>query len=203
METVHLANLHLDVLIRKLHSSPHCMNARTLNWITNKNAVLEYLGVTKIPRFNSMEKTCEYVTDRMIEKYKSSNVCVASDINYGYCFIWAYLVYALAPKDYNLSFLSTTAHVVVTDKDNGLSYDSVAPYGDDPFVLLDVELDDEGNEVDPSVELDRQQMVRFWVGTGSMNNLFLKLVQDVECTAEYDEYLDRYIGADFVVETVL
>ena len=61
---------------------------------------------------------CSYVTDWMIRKY---NLETDADINYGYCFIWAYLVYALWPYG-GITFKTCTGHVVVVR--GGLYYDS-------------------------------------------------------------------------------
>ncbi len=61
---------------------------------------------------------CKYVTDWMIRKYDLNK---DADINWGYCFIWAYLVWALWPHG-GITFKTCTGHVVVVK--NGLYYDS-------------------------------------------------------------------------------
>lgn len=61
---------------------------------------------------------CEYVTKWLIYRYDLKN---DASINYGYCFIWAYLVWALWPGD-GVSFVTTAGHVVV--KFNNNYYDS-------------------------------------------------------------------------------
>lgn len=67
---------------------------------------------------------CNYVTAWMLERYELKT---ADDINWGRCFIWAYLVWALWPNDGEVTFKTVTGHVVV--KRGELFYDSEHPTG--------------------------------------------------------------------------
>lgn len=74
---------------------------------------------------------CEYVTEWMVRKY---GLEYHSDINHGYCFIWAYLMWALWPHG-GVTFLTTTGHVVVVYKNHYYDCDHLdgRPEIDDEF----------------------------------------------------------------------
>jgi len=76
------------------------------------------MAVDGYPPKDDFSGLCDYVTRWMIRKYDLDN---DAGINYGYCFIWAYLVWALWPGE-GVTFLTTTGHVVV--KFEGHYYDS-------------------------------------------------------------------------------
>ena len=79
-----------------------------------------------LPPTGDFTALCNYVTDWMIRRYDLKN---ADDINWGRCFIWAYLVWALWPNDGEVTFKTATGHVVV--KRGELYYDSEHPEGND------------------------------------------------------------------------
>ncbi len=62
-------------------------------------------------------KLCAYVNEAMYETYEKT----PKGINWGYCFIWAYYVWALWPHE-SVKFATSTGHVMVCY--NGRYYDS-------------------------------------------------------------------------------
>jgi len=77
---------------------------------------------SEIPtEFSSFPILCNFVTEYMFDRYPD----IGDDpsyINCGYCFIWAYLVWVLWPDRDNITFATTSGHVVI--KYNGKYYDS-------------------------------------------------------------------------------
>lgn len=69
-------------------------------------------------KFDDFSGLCHFVTGYMVDKYDLDDT---AEINCGYCFVWAYLVWSLWKKD-DVTFLTTEAHVVVHH--DGLYYDS-------------------------------------------------------------------------------
>ena len=90
------------------------MNNSNLNF----KEVLAELKLEALPKFTSITEVCQYVTTYMIKRY---DLYDEAQINTGYCFIWAYLVWALWSKD-DVVFKTVTGHVVV--KCDGYFYDS-------------------------------------------------------------------------------
>lgn len=67
------------------------------------------MDVDGYPPKDDFSALCDYVTRWMIRKYDLGN---DASINFGYCFIWAYLVWALWPGE-GVTFLTAKGHVVV------------------------------------------------------------------------------------------
>ena len=108
---------------------------------------------------------CQFVTDWMIDRYDLSS---PPRINCGYCFIWAYLVWALWPYP-GVSFSTTDGHVIV--KRDGVFYDSEHIDGDtDVNNFLSFGLM-------KSVDVGAQSMVWFWSRNGRYWYEFRKLVR--------------------------
>lgn len=124
--------------------------------------------VGRPPEENSTEgftKLCEYVTEWMIRKY---NLADADAINWGYCFVWAYLVWALWPHG-GVTFKTSTGHVAVKWDDH--FYDSEHCDGRpdlEGFCCLGY-----GDEKHVGVE----QMVWFWGRAGKQLRELRRLVR--------------------------
>lgn len=84
--------------------------------------LLKILRTRKLPEFKDLPDVCRFVTKFVTKQY---NLSYESDINRGYCFIWAYLVWALSKEE--VHFATSDGHVVVDH--NGFYYDSSNPDG--------------------------------------------------------------------------
>lgn len=71
-------------------------------------------AVDGLPPTNDFSAICEYVRDWMLRKYQLE---WDDEINCGYCFIWAYLVWALWPQHDEVKFVTASQHVVILHKD--------------------------------------------------------------------------------------
>lgn len=109
---------------------------------------------------------CEYVTEWMVRKY---DLQFHSDINHGYCFIWAYLVWALWNHG-GVTFKSTTGHVVVAFR--GHYYDSEhidgRPVLDDEFC---------GFGYNDTKHVDENWMAWYWARAGRKMREFRRLLR--------------------------
>jgi hypothetical protein len=84
----------------------------------NKAALQKLFGNGFLP--NDIDWVVQFVTSWMIVKYRFKK---ANDINYGYCFIWAYFVWCLMPEG-SVVFrrLEGPGHVIIEHA--GKFYDS-------------------------------------------------------------------------------
>ncbi len=110
---------------------------------------------------------CEYVTEWMIRKY---DLDTDADINWGYCFIWAYLVWAVWPYG-GVTFRTTTGHVVV--EFNKHFYDSEHIDG---RPVLDSEFTCFGKHSN-NKHLDINWMAWFWSRSGKQLREFRRLLR--------------------------
>ncbi len=102
-----------------------------MNQAVNAKKLLEEIksnaGTDGVPSFENNRDGFialgNYVTEWMMDRY---NICSPGNINWGYCFIWAYLVWSLWPHG-GVTFKTSTGHVVV--KWNNLYFDSENPNG--------------------------------------------------------------------------
>ena len=92
-----------------------------MNRELNARSILKVLKRKKLPEFKNISEVCEFVTEFLLERYDLEKPIY---INNGYCFIWAYLVWALWD---HVEFCTADDHVVV--KVDDLYYDSVNPEG--------------------------------------------------------------------------
>lgn len=114
-------------------------------------------------------KLCQYVTDWMISRYDLRN---ADSINWGYCFIWAYLVWALWPNQNEVTFKTCTGHVVV--KYGNRYYDSEHVDGDSRLHLF-CAFESRGS--DGVKHVDAHWMCWYWTRAGKQLREFRRLVR--------------------------
>jgi hypothetical protein len=130
------------------------------------------IAVAGKPEFeNSREgfyDLCSYVTEWMLRKY---DLETDDRINYGYCFIWAYLVYALWPHG-GVTFKTCTGHVVVVK--DGLYYDSEHQDGDSRLHKF---CSFESRKADGVKHVEVDQMVWFWARNGKQLRELRRLVR--------------------------
>ena len=111
---------------------------------------------------------CEYVTNWMIRKYDLNN---DESINYGYCFIWAYLVWALWPGE-GITFTTVSGHVVV--KYNGNYWDSEHCEGEkdlNKFCCF--------NKFCTPKHVDVRWMCWYWTRAGLFKREFRRLIRSL------------------------
>lgn len=113
---------------------------------------MKVLRKRKLPDFKNLPEVCRFVTSFVKKQY--GLVCDES-INHGYCFIWAYLVWALSKNEVNFS--TTDGHVVVDD--GQLFYDSEHPDGVD-------NLEDFNHMNEDAVAVDVCGMTWYWARCG-------------------------------------
>ncbi len=114
---------------------------------------------------------CRYVTDWMLRKY---NLDTDDQINYGYCFIWAYLVHALWPYD-GLTFKTCTGHVVVVK--DGLYYDSEHTDGHSD---LNKFCSFPSRSYDGIVHVALEEMCWYWARAGRQLKEFRRIIRKVQ-----------------------
>jgi len=125
--------------------------------------------------FTKFSDVCKYVTEFMFDKYPD----IGDDpsyINCGYCFIWAYLVWVLWPNKDEISFATSTGHVVV--KYNNKFYDSEHLCGESH--LSDIELMVCRN---PVVTVGCNWMYWFWARNGNARVKFRALINKFDKAA--------------------
>lgn len=71
------------------------------------------IAMNGMPEFEDFRQLCEYVRDFVLTRY---DLEFDDQINCGYCFVWAYLVWAIWAGD-GITFVSTTGHVVIKYND--------------------------------------------------------------------------------------
>lgn len=134
-----------------------------MNTEVNAKALLALLNRRELPEFKTLPQVCEVVTDFLVKKYELN---APSDINQGYCFIWAYLVWALWKKP--LKFVSSDGHIVI--EHNGLFYDSISHEGCDDLELMEVNLDE-------AADLGIKGMAWYWARCGTYKVEFRKILR--------------------------
>lgn len=131
-----------------------------MNNITNLQKQLEIFRKQEIPKFDNPTDAAEFVTEHMIEEYHLSH----QSINWGYCFIWAYLFSTVYP---GVSFVTSRRHVVA--KVGELYYDSEHTYGE-PNI-------EEFNWLYNPKSVNLYQMCWYWTRTGIQREKFRKIIQ--------------------------
>jgi hypothetical protein len=136
-----------------------------MNTEINAKALLKLLRKRELPIFNSINEVGKFVTKFLMKNYKLQRV---NDINHGYCFIWAYLVWALWKHPVN--FVSSDGHVVVYDEDTGLYYDAENCDGWE-------DLDDSGVYSEEAADLGVKGMAWYWARCGWEKKEFRKILR--------------------------
>lgn len=136
-----------------------------MNTEVNAQALLSLLNQRKLPVFKTLPEVCDFVTNFLINKY---NLHQPSWINHGYCFIWAYLVWALWKKP--LSFVSSDNHVVIYDEDSMLYYDASNNEGYESLEQAEVDPDD-------CADIGIKGMAWYWARCGTYNKEFRKILR--------------------------
>lgn len=162
-----------------------------MNTEVNAQALLKLLNERQLPDFKTLPEVCEYVTNFLMKKYSLDK---ASWINQGYCFIWAYLVWALWKQP--IEFVSTDGHVVVYD--GTLYYDASNSEGYE--ALEDAELDP-----DEAADLGVKGMAWYWARCGTYKAEFRKILRSTHSKlyrAIAKGGLNRYDPSDLYVDDV-
>ena len=134
-----------------------------MNTEVNAKALLALLNQRELPTFKTIPDVCQFVADFLMKKYDLQE---PSWINQGYCFIWAYLVWALWKKP--LNFVSSDGHVLI--ESDGLYYDAANCYGYETL---------EDAEVDPDqvADLNVKGMAWYWSRCGTYKHEFRKILR--------------------------
>lgn len=82
-----------------------------MNREMNANLVLKILRKQKLPNFKNIEEVGNFVSAYIVKHFELKTY---RSINHGYCFIWAYLVWALMKEP--VSFVTNDGHVIVKYK---------------------------------------------------------------------------------------
>lgn len=167
------------------------------SFVKHPPALLSELKVKYIPTFKDFPSICRFVTRRMIKLYKLDN---PSDINCGYCFIWAYFVSALTPR--KLEFVTTENHVVIYNPRTKKWYDSEHPAG---ISNLD-EVDGFDPDFYERFAIDRQTMTFYWAHAGIAANMFREIVirtDPANLLKKTGRYYDEYDSHEITVPEVI
>lgn len=149
-----------------------------MNQQVESDKLLKILRRRKLPEFKDLPAVCKFVTKFMVRHY---DLYDGSDINRGYCFIWAYLVWALSKHE--VKFVTSDGHVVVDDGE--LFYDSENPNGDCDLKFFDYM---GGDDV---VNVDVRGMSWYWVRCGVAKKEFRSILRRT-CNKLYNSV--RYGG---------
>lgn len=133
-----------------------------MNREMNAKLVLKTLRTRKLPQFKNIEEVGDFVTVYMVKHYKLRTYF---KINNGYCFIWAYLVWALMKEP--VSFATSDGHVVVKYKNK---YYDCENYAVDNLKSIDWMNDD-------AVSTDVKGMSWYWARCGVYKREFRKVVR--------------------------
>lgn len=135
-----------------------------MNQQVESKKLLKVLRKRKLPEFKSIEEICKFVTKFVKKQYDLVN---DSEINCGYCFIWAYLVWALSKEE--VGFASTDGHVVVVH--NGLFFDASNPYGYE-------QLEDAGLDAETTAFVNVHGMAWYWARCGVAKKQFRSILRN-------------------------
>lgn len=134
-----------------------------MNYRVESEKLLKILRRRELPEFKNLTEVCKFVTKFMKKQYDLKR---DNDINNGYCFIWAYLVWALNEEE--VKFATTDNHVVV--EHNGLFYDSTNLSGCE--FLEDIDLD-----LDETAFVDVKGMAWYWARCGTAKKEFRSVLR--------------------------
>ena len=162
-----------------------------MNTEVNAKALLALLNQRELPEFKTLPEVCDFVTNFLMKKY---NLRAPSWINHGYCFIWAYLVWALWKKP--LNFVSSDGHIVIEYE--GLYYDSISHEGCDDLEIM---------EVNPTeaTDLGIKGMAWYWTRCGTYKHEFRRILRATHLKlyrAISKGGLDKHDSEDLYVEDV-
>ena len=124
--------------------------------------LLKLLGRRRMPPLKTIDDVRKFVTKFMMKQYSLKR---ERDINYGYCFIWAYLVWALMKEP--IEFVTTDGHVVV--KYNNKYFDSETSWAES--------LNEIGLPYYESVSVGIRGMAWYWVRRGWHKDKFLRIIR--------------------------
>lgn len=136
-----------------------------MNTQVNAQALLKLLRKRELPVFNTLPDVCHFVTKFLMKKYRLQR---PSCINHGYCFIWAYLVWALWKKP--VSFSSSDGHILVFDNETGFYFDSANCEGYECLEDADICTDECAN-------LGIKGMAWYWARCGVYKVEFRKILR--------------------------
>lgn len=136
-----------------------------MNTEVNAKALLKLLNARRLPKFKTLPEVCNFVTAFLMKKY---GLYLESHINQGYCFIWAYLVWALWKE--RLDFVSSDGHVLIYDANKCLYYDASNCEGYE--TLEDAEVDP--NEI---ADLGIKGMAWYWARCGTYKAEFRRILR--------------------------
>lgn len=143
-----------------------------MNQQVESDKLLKILCRRKLPRFENMPEVCEFVSNFMVKHY---DLYGRNHINRGYCFIWAYLVWALSNEE--VKFFTTDGHVVV--ECDGTFYDASMTYGSIHLEDLDIDPDD-GSSVNV------RGMAWYWTRCGVAKKEFRRILRHT-CNKIYNK----------------
>lgn len=145
-----------------------------MNKMIESKRLLTVLKRKRMPKLETIEAVSVYVTRFMMRTYKIGE----DDINCGYCFIWAYLVWVLMKEP--VKFVMNDGHVVIEYK--GMYYDS------ETFAEQDIEDIITGcsysYDGDPR-EIDVHGMAWYWARTGTHRKHFREILKTT-CESIYN-----------------
>jgi hypothetical protein len=136
-----------------------------MNDMIESKRLLTILKRKRAPKLKTIEDVSDYVTRFVIKRYKLDD---ATEINSGYCFIWAYLVWALMKEP--VKFVMNDGHVVIDYQ--GKYYDSVT------FGLTDIDNVITGASYDGDAqEISVYGMAWYWARCGTYRRHFRKILK--------------------------
>jgi hypothetical protein len=122
------------------------------------------------PKFTDINDASRYATEFVMKKYKLK---YENDINQGYCYIWAYIVWALMPAG-SVKFVSSNAHVAIECESK--YYDATT------FGTFDIDSIMCHNEI---MELSIEDMSWYWCRMGTYRRFFRDLLKKT-CNYAYE-----------------
>jgi hypothetical protein len=136
-----------------------------MNKMIESKRLLAVLKRKRMPKLETIQQVSVYVTRFMVKEYKLQS---ESDINCGYCFIWAYLVWALMKEP--VKFVMNDGHVVIEYR--GEYYDATT-FGETEVNEI---ITGCGYDGDPQ-EFDVHRMAWYWARTGTRRKQFRELLE--------------------------
>lgn len=135
-----------------------------MNHQIESNKLLKVIRKRKLPEFNNLPEICRFVSNVVKKEY---GLVSDESINRGYCFIWAYLVWALSKE--SVKFATTDGHVVIDD--GNLVYDSENPDGVELSVMF------YHSDLDSIAEVDVRGMAWYWARCGVYKKEFRSVLR--------------------------
>jgi hypothetical protein len=143
-----------------------------MNNAIESKRLLAILKRKRAPKLETIDDVSIYVTKFMLKRYRLSE----GDINNGYCFIWAYLVWALMKEPVN--FVMDDGHVAILF--DGTYYDS------DTFGAHDIDsIIRPCDYHDSAIETDVDSMAWYWTRCGTHRKEFRTILK-MTCKSIYN-----------------